>query len=32
MILRVGHAYETITRWHKTLPPEPHRPPLLTGS
>ena len=32
MILRVGHAYETITRWHKTRPPEPHRPPLLTGS
>jgi aspartyl-tRNA(Asn)/glutamyl-tRNA(Gln) amidotransferase subunit A len=32
MILRVGHAYETITRWHKMRPPEPHRPPLPTGS
>jgi aspartyl-tRNA(Asn)/glutamyl-tRNA(Gln) amidotransferase subunit A len=32
MVLRVGHAYETITRWHKTRPPEPSRPPLVTGS
>jgi Asp-tRNA(Asn)/Glu-tRNA(Gln) amidotransferase A subunit family amidase len=32
MILRVGDAYETTTRWHKARPPEPHSTPLLTGS